>query len=465
MTEPGPADTSAAGAQEAGGTPPPYEPSRQHARATTFAVVAILGYQGYAVATLGVGAPFIAKSFNLDQSGIARMFAWISLDAFGALLLSRMADRMGRRRILMWSLVATPLCAIGAALSESRLWFIIFVMGMYSFVGATFVSGIVMLAEALSIKRRAKGQSYGGLGAGLGGAFCVILMPALARRGLSWRWLLVVPAAGFAFLPFLIRLVPESRRWERVAATGATVRTRFYDVFGPFYRRRTVPLMVAALVGRLAQTAVRSWPYYHAVSVIGLTPAEGSAVLLFGGGLAALGFPFGAWTAERFGRVHSIAWFGIIRTIGTVSFYWGPPRHFRYPVIWLGVSHCWYAALGAAGEVAGNSAVTELFPTALRSTIIGWLTLVIAFAAIASQMTIATLAGPLGGLSVVVGYLALLQIPAAIIWAIFMDETRGMTLEAAAREDAFAAVGGLTHSQPGLDEVLAGRIPNEGGGA
>jgi hypothetical protein len=67
---------------------------------------------------------------------------------------------------------------------------------------------------------------------------------------------------------------------------------------------------------------------------------------------------------------------------------------------------------------------------------------VIAFAAIASQMTIATLAGPLGGLSVVVGYLALLQIPAAIIWAIFMDETRGMTLEAAARE----AVGTLTDS-------------------
>jgi MFS family permease len=465
MIEPGPADTSAAGAQEAAGVPLPYEPSRQHARATMFAVAAILGYQGYAFATLGVGAPFIAKSFSLDQSGIARMFAWIALDAFGALLLSRMADRIGRRRILMWSLVATPLCAIGAALSESKLWFIIFEIGMYSFVGATFASAIVMLAEALSIKWRARGQGYGGLSVGLGGALCVILTPWLAKHNLSWRWLLVVPAAGFAFLPFLIRLVPESRRWERVAATGAAQRSRFYDVFGPFYRRRTIPLMVAALVGRFAQTGVMSWPYYHAVSVIGLTPAEGSAVLLFGGGLAALGFPFGAWTAERFGRVRSIAWLGIIRTIGTVSFYWGPPRHFRYPVIWLGVSHCWYAALGAAAQVAGNSAVTELFPTALRSTIIGWLTLVIAFAAIASQMTIATLAGPLGGLSVVVGYLALLQIPAAIIWAIFMDETRGMTLEAAAREDAVGAVGALTHGQPGFDEVLAGRIPNEGGGA
>lgn len=413
MTEAGPADTSAAGAQEAGGSPPPYEPSRRHARATMFAVAAILGYQGYALATLGVGAPFIAKSFNLDQSGIARMFAWVALSAFGVMIVSRMADRMGRRRILMWGLAATPLCAIGAALSESEPRFIIFVIGMYSFVGATFASAVVMLAEALSVRWRARGQGYGGLSAGLGGALCVILMPWLARHNLSWRWLLVVPSIGFAAVPLVLRFLPESRRWEEVTARGAAQRSRFYDVFGPFYRRRTVPLTVAAFVGRLALTGVRSWQYYHAVTVIGLTPTQGSAVLLFGGGLAGLGFPIGAWAAERFGRVRSIAWIGVVRTIGTVSFYWGPPRHFRYPVIWLGVSHCWFASLGAAAEVASKSAVTELFPTALRSTIIGWLILVAAFAAIASQMTIATLARPLGGLSVVVGYLALLEILAA----------------------------------------------------
>jgi AAHS family 3-hydroxyphenylpropionic acid transporter len=283
MTEPGPADTSAR-AQEAGGSPPPYESSRQHARATMFAVAAILGYQGYAFATLGVGAPFIAKSFGLDQSGIARMFAWIATDAFGVMIVSRMADRMGRRRILMWSLVATPLCAIGAALSASEPWFIIFMIGMYSFVGATFASAIVMLAEALSVRWRARGQGYGGLSVGLGAALCVILMPWLARHNISWRWLLVVPSIGFVAVPLMLRFLPESRRWEEVAARGAAQRSKFYDVFGPFYRRRTVPLMVAAFVGRLGLTAVRSWQYYHAVTVIGLTPAQGSAVLLFGGG-------------------------------------------------------------------------------------------------------------------------------------------------------------------------------------
>jgi MFS family permease len=350
-----------------------------------------------------------------------------------------MADRIGRRCIMTWSLIATPLCAIGAALSESELWFIIFTIGMYSFIGATFASAIVMLAEALPVRRRARGQGYGGLSLGMGAALCVILMPWLARHNFSWRWLLAVPAIGFVAVPPMLWFLPESRRGEQVAASGAVLRSRFYDVFGPHYLRRTVPLMVTTFIGRLALTAVRSWQYYHAIAVVGLTPAQGSAVLLFGGGLAGLGFPIGAWAAERFGRVRSIAWIGVVRTVGTVAFYWGPPRNFRNPVVWLGVSHCWYAAFGAAGEVAGNAAVTELYPTALRSTIIGWLSLVIAVSAIGSQVTIATLAGPLGGLSVVVGYLALLEIPAAIIWAIFIDETRGMTLEAAAREDMVAS--------------------------
>ena len=41
-------------------------------------------------------------------------------------------------------------------------------IGMYSFVGATFASAIVMLAEALSVRWRARGQGYCGLSAGLG---------------------------------------------------------------------------------------------------------------------------------------------------------------------------------------------------------------------------------------------------------------------------------------------------------
>jgi uncharacterized MAPEG superfamily protein len=48
-------------------------------------VVALMLYRGFTLAILGTGSPWIARSFGLDQSGIARTFAWASLSAYGAL--------------------------------------------------------------------------------------------------------------------------------------------------------------------------------------------------------------------------------------------------------------------------------------------------------------------------------------------------------------------------------------------
>jgi hypothetical protein len=46
------------------------------------------------------------------------------------------------------------------------------------------------------------------------------------------------------------------------------------------------------------------------------------------------------------------------------------------------------------------------------------------------------LAQSFGGLSNIVGYLALLGIPSAILFGLFIEETRGLSLEVAARENS-----------------------------
>src|SRR5436190_13900392 len=68
------------------------------------AVLAALCYQGFVLAMNGVSAPWMMRSFGLDQASIARAFAWISVSSIGAFALARAADKVGRRRILMWSL-------------------------------------------------------------------------------------------------------------------------------------------------------------------------------------------------------------------------------------------------------------------------------------------------------------------------------------------------------------------------
>ena len=101
------------------------------------------------------------------------------------------------------------------------------------------------------------------------------------------------------------------------------------------------------------------------------------------------------------------------------------------------MTYCCFTAGLSAGQVGGNSLGTELFPTAIRGAMMGWYSLIGAAAAITGQTLIAVLAGRIGGLSIVVGYLSLLAIPNAIIVALLLPETRGLSLEAAAMEEAF----------------------------
>jgi hypothetical protein len=135
--------------------------------------------------------------------------------------------------------------------------------------------------------------------------------------------------------------------------------------------------------------------------------------------------------------VPTVVAFGIFITAGHLWFYWGPPVHFAWPLLWLASGFFWFSVCDNAGTVASNAAATELFPTALRGTMIGWFALVSAAGSIISNAAVAVLANKMGGLSIVVGALSFVGIPAAILFGLIIDETRGMSLEIASKEEEF----------------------------
>ena len=65
---------------------------------------------------------------------------------------------------------------------------------------------------------------------------------------------------------------------------------------------------------------------------------------------------------------------------------------------------------------------------------IGWTVSIGTLGVVAAQSSIALLAGPFGGLPRVVGYLVFLILLSAVVFGWYVDETRGMSLEAAAKE-------------------------------
>jgi MFS family permease len=413
------------------------EETRAYARRVVLLVAGILFYQGYTSAIVPIASPWIAKGFRLDQSALAAVFAWMALAYLGAIALARMVDRFGRRRVMVWSMIAMPLSALGAALSPHLPLFIFFLILMNSFGGAALASGIVIIAEAMPIALRAQGQSWAGLASAAGAGFTVFLMPILDREGISWRMLIWIGAAAIVVVPLLARALPESQRWEAAAESGDTSSARFYDIFAPLYRKRSIALTFCTIFATWCGEGISTYGYFHAVSVVGLSAAAASLMMLVGGGLGMLGFPLGAWSSEKLGRVPTVVMSGLAVAAGGLLFYWGPPRHFGWPFTWLIIAFCLLNIVNNAVTVGSNAAFTELYPTALRGTTIGWFALMGAGASLSAEAALSRLAKPMGGISTGVGYLALLAIPGAVLFGLTIDETRGLSLEESAHEAAF----------------------------
>jgi MFS family permease len=422
------------------GEPPLYESEiSAEAWRTVVMLLVVLGFAGYAAAIPTIAAPWFSKDFHLSDPQMARVFAGFALSSFGALGLARMADRVGRRRVLMWSAIAMPLGAIAASFAPNIFAFVGSIIVVEAFIGAALTSSVVMLAEILPVPRRAAGQSWAGLASAVGGGLCVFMAPVLAGFEVSWRLLMVIPAAGLLILPIVVRKIPESARWESKVGEAGERAGHFYDIFGSRYWRRGITILVCSLLAAISVEGVNSYSYFHAVAVIGLSPDFASAFTIIGGGLGMVGFPLGAWAAERYGRVPTIVASGAVASTVALGYFWGPPHHFDHPALWLGGAFLLMNASANATLVSAYAAITELFPTSLRGTIMGWSALMTAFGALAAESTIAALAAAMGGISIVTGWLSLLGIPGAILFGMVIDETRGLSLDAAESREELVA--------------------------
>ncbi len=411
------------------------------------AIVILLIYQGYTLSVAGVASPWIAKSFDLTQPELARLFAWMSISAFGSLLLARLADRVGRRRIIVASLLLTPIFSLGAAVSPHAFSFAVFQILISALLGGSVSSAIVLLAEELPVNRRAQGQGFAAFASAVGGVLGYLLIPFLLRWGYSWRWLLAPSVAGGLLVWPVTRMLPQETRFQRKAAVQSRSHSHFYDILHPLYRRRSLTLLACAALDTMAGTAVNGWLYFEAVSIIGLAPGNASTLVVTGMVVGMIGFPIGAWTSDHLGRVPTVAWFGGAAWLGAIAFYWGPTGTTNHPMFFLLAAYCWFKVGSSVMTVGANAAATELFPADLRTTMVGWQTITGAVFSMLAQVMIAALIGPLGGLENVIRYFALLGFPSAILFGTFIDETRGMKLAASSKEAQWNRIRGIPKSE------------------
>ena len=379
-------------------------------------ILLALACQGFTLTINGVGAPWIMRSYGLDQPAMARAFAWISLSALGAFLLARQADRVGRRRILVWAMTIGAVASMGAAWSRSLALFIVLDMIVVATAGGAVTCGVVWLAEASSSEDRATGQALAGLAIVLGSGPCVLLMPWLVRTDLSWRMLFLLSSAAVVVVPFLPRAL-AGPQGHHEGSTGSMTR------FDRAHRSQAIALVGTTVLSTIATATMEAWRYLHMVADVGLTPAAASGLALGGGILGIAGFPLGTLASNRFGRVPTAAGFLILMTSAIGWSFLGPPPSGAHPWLWLGVGFSVTALAGNATTVAANTAINELFPAHFRATMFGWLNLAASIGRVVAQALVAVAAARLGGVSTAVGAMALTGPPAAALLLWFVPET------------------------------------------
>jgi len=171
-----------------------------------------------------------------------------------------LTDRLGRRRVLVWSILIYAFSAMGAAFSTSLTQLLILRCTTFIGVCVEFVAAVAWLAELFpNPRQREKVLGYTQAFSSMGGlmvsaAYYLAVtygpsLPAISGGHQAWRYTLLsglIPAIPLiAVRPFL----PESPVWQEKKAKGTLKRPSFAELFQPAFRKTT---LITALMSALS---------------------------------------------------------------------------------------------------------------------------------------------------------------------------------------------------------------------
>jgi MFS family permease len=221
-----------------------------------------------------------AKAATLKWGGILTSILLLGW-ATGGIVFGQIADRIGRTRTLMLTML---LYALGTAACAAavNIWMLIAFRIVASLgIGGEWAAGAAMVAEVVPEKRRVEAGAllYTSAPAGLFLAtFVNFQIAGVLLHGspeTSWRFVFLfglIPAA----VAFVVRMfVKEPERWKQAAA--ASIHPRIRELFTPEHRRATLSGFAMAVIALITWWTVNA--FIQTVSV-GLAEVRAAAQAL-----------------------------------------------------------------------------------------------------------------------------------------------------------------------------------------
>lgn len=379
-----------------------------------FSVTAVIGDVAAAFGEPGAGDD-LAAQIGLPTTTIGVALALIRLTSLGALPVSALGDRFGRRNVLL-TLAALGLSLTTLAALAPSFWVYVALVALarplLSSVNA--LAGVVAAEETTSRDRSAAialvTAAYG-LGAGI-----VSLTRTALPGDPSFR---VVTA--FALLPLLaLPLLARRVREPRIARTAEHA-TGLPGAVPRAYRQRVT--ILATLTGGLALATGPGFTYLfvYGEDVLGASTTFTSLLVLAAGPAGLLGILIGRAGADRLGR-RVTAGTAMATTGASIAYgYAGEPRD-------LAIGYLAAITFSTAFAPAAGALAAELVSTRVRATVAGWVTLTGVLGAVLGLLTFGILADAAGSFANASRTIGLIVAVMAVGFAA-LPETRGQELD------------------------------------
>ncbi|MFC0252211.1 MFS transporter [Massilia consociata] len=344
------------------------------------------------VLSIGFSAPSIAKTFGIPvpqalETGTVFFVGML----LGAFVFGRMADRIGRRPVLMAAVVLDACFGVASAFAPDFTWLLVlrFLTGIG--VGGTLPVDYTMMAEFLPSDRRGRWlvllESFWAVG--------TIMLAVLALVALRWgddAWRVIFFVTGLpALVGVVLRLyIPESPMYlnrsgmgeqaravlERVARVNgngtaiprlqpdAPAKQSLLALFAGKLRRRSLSLFVAWALISIAYYGVFVYLPVR-LSAEGFGFMRGQEFLIVLALVQLPGFALSAYGVERWGRKPTLVGFLLLSAVGCMFYSLGDAT-------WVVVGSTLLMSFALLGTWGALYAFTpEVYPTDLRASGMG----------------------------------------------------------------------------------------------
>lgn len=239
---------------------------------------------------------FVADSFDVSERGLGHAGAIVRLGVIISLPFALLADRVGRRRIIVLLAWLTPLvCALGAAATSFPLLVATQTIGRPLGIALALLAAVAA-AEEMPRNSRAYAVSVLAMAAGLGAGVAVAALRLTDLGPEAWRLVYLLSLIWLPIAVSLSRHLLETRRFETIHRIGV-----------PINRKRLALIASVALVANMFVAPASYFQNNYLDKVRGYSGGGIALFTLATGTPASLGLVVGGKLADVVGRRRLIA--------------------------------------------------------------------------------------------------------------------------------------------------------------